>query len=125
MKKQKKFSLILPYFTWKRMYYYAKDVRHVIGCLFGTPALRGYFFGVFFTFSIKISDRSLFSFGKLNVFNLSIFPPNTVIALFASDNSASPRAPFIAINIPSFLTSGKQYSLNTDIRATALAKTTS
>src|SRR5699024_12323585 len=94
-----------------------------IGLLFGVPAFLGYFFGVFLCLLIMIIDRSLSSCGSENVCVCFISPPKTSIAFFALVNSSWACEPFVAINKPYFLHSGRHNSLTADISDHAVART--
>ena len=93
--------------------------------MLGVPGLRGYFFGVGFSFLIIKIFRSLSSKGKEKDEFLLIFRPIMIWLSHQHASSSFPLDPFMAIKVPPTLTSGRQSSLNTDILATALAVTTS
>ena len=61
------------------------------------------------------------SIGSSSFIKDGSFPPKIDIAFLASINSSSAPGPFIAMNLPPFLTKGKQYSERVLSLATALA----
>ena len=66
------------------LYFTPKVYCCKIGSFVGMPALRGYFFGVGFTFLITTRALSISVSGRRKFSSLINFPPNTWIAFPAS-----------------------------------------